>query len=528
MRIWTIAGLVLGVCVTTGTAEELTYVDLVGRLTDLEALAVLPPPGEKCQQWSSYDRHSRYDAERKKYLDWGANTDLNGVIRYEGDTAVMAEMQGPGVIWRIWSAMAKAGHVQIYLDGSDQPAVDMPFINYFNGSTPPFTGPLTHDAAFGLNTYVPIPFAKSCKVVAQKDWGAYYHITYTTYPKGTVLPTFSMPLSPRQSEALAKANRFLATKLGSDPAGTRAGQRQQQVTATLQPGATSSIMEIKGPRAITALRVKLDVTQDLQTEELLRKLCLRMTWDDEPEAAVWSPLGDFFGNALGYRPYKSLPLGMTEDGFYSYWYMPFAKKAQIELINDNEEPVQVELAVSHAPLTRPIESLGRFHAKWHRDALMPADPQRRSIDWTMLKTQGRGRYVGVMLHVWNGTGGWWGEGDEKIFIDGEKFPSTFGTGSEDYFGYAWGNRTLFQHAYHNQTRSQGPLTCVNRWHISDNMAFQTSFEAAIEKYFPTGHVYYAATAYWYQTPGQRDGYAEAPVDERWGYFPHPPPKPPHR
>ncbi len=133
-----------------------------------------------------------------------------------------------------------------------------------------------------------------------------------------------------------------------------------------------------------------------------------------------------------------------------------------------------------------------------------------------------------MLHVWNGTGGWWGEGDEKIFIDGEKFPSTFGTGSEDYFGYAWGNRALFQHAYHNQTRTQGPFTCVNRWHISDNMAFQTSFEAAIEKYSPNGHVYYAATAYWYQTPGQRDGYAEAPVDERWEYFPHPPPKPPHR
>ena len=62
----------------------------------------------------------------------------------------------------------------------------------------------------------------------------------------------------------------------------------------------------------------------------------------------------------------------------------------------------------------------------------------------MLRTQGRGRFCGVMLHVWNPRGGWWGEGDEKFFVDGEKFPSTFGTGSEDYFGYAWCDPHLFQ------------------------------------------------------------------------------------
>ena len=64
----------------------------------------------------------------------------------------------------------------------------------------------------------------------------------------------------------------------------------------------------------------------------------------------------------------------------------------------------------------------------------------------MLRTQGRGRFCGVMLHVWNPLGGWWGEGDEKFFVDGEKFPSTFGTGSEDYFGYAWCGASFFQQA----------------------------------------------------------------------------------
>jgi hypothetical protein len=144
----------------------------------------------------------------------------------------------------------------------------------------------------------------------------------------------------------------------------------------------------------------------------------------------------------------------------------------------------------------------------------------------MLKTQGRGRFLGVMLHVWNPRGGWWGEGDEKFFVDGEKFPSTFGTGSEDYFGYAWALPDLFENAYHNQPRNDGKNfghVCVNRWHIADNVPFQTSFDAAIEKYFKNEHpTLYAATVYWYQADGQTDGYPELPLAERTGWYVAPP------
>ncbi len=146
---------------------------------------------------------------------------------------------------------------------------------------------------------------------------------------------------------------------------------------------------------------------------------------------------------------------------------------------------------------------------------------RRKIDWTMLKTQGRGRFCGVMLHIWNPRGGWWGEGDEKFFVDGEKFPSTFGTGSEDYFGYAWSNPTLFQNCYHNQTISSNNKghVSVNRWHIPDNIPFQTSYEAAIEKYYPNSKpTLYAATVYWYQAAGQKDPYEPVPVADRKGYW----------
>ena len=101
----------------------------------------MPAPGETCQQWSSYDRASRYDEATGKYIRWDANGDGNGVIRTEGDQVVMAEMAGPGCIWRIWSAAAKEGHVKIFLDGQAEPAVDLPFADYFDGKHTPFDYP---------------------------------------------------------------------------------------------------------------------------------------------------------------------------------------------------------------------------------------------------------------------------------------------------------------------------------------------------------------------------------------------------
>jgi len=534
-RVCLLAFLVIGLFVASQaqSGERLRYVDLVKRLTDLEQLAVLPAPGEKCQQWSSYDRRSRYDAKTGKYVGWAENRDGNGIIRREGDLQVFAEMEGPGVIWRIWSARAAKGRVKVYLEGASEPAMDLPFHNYFDGKAAPFQGKaLCHVLARGWNCYVPIPFQKSCKIVAQRGWGAYYHFTYTTYPKGTILPTFKRPLSAEETAALAQANEFLETKCGADPAGRRPGEATEEATVTVDGGRAARVIELRGPRAIAALRVKLDLPDPPGDVAVLRELCLRITWDDEAKPAVWSPLGDFFGSAPGFKRYRSLPLGMTDEGLYSLWYMPFARRALIELVNDGKARRAATFRITHAPLTRPIETLGRFHAKWHRDAFLPREPGRitpRCTDWTMLKTAGRGRYLGVMLHVWNPRGGWWGEGDEKFFVDGEKFPSTFGTGSEDYFGYAWCCPELFYNAYHNQPHNDGGNrghVCVNRWHITDNCPFQTSFEAAIEKYYPNNRpTLYAAIAYWYLAAGQLDGYEETPVAERTGYYT--PPKPLH-
>ena len=504
--------------------ENITYIDLINNLTDLEGLATLPVPGEKCAQWSSYDRRSRYDEVANQYIDWAANGDGNGIIREENGEFVFAEMEGPGVIWRIWSAKAGDGHVKIYIDGNETPVVDLPFKEYFNCQNEPFTRlALVHQTGSGLNSYIPIPYQKSCKITAEKDWGAYYHFTYATYPKGTILPTFKRELSLSEAKALDRANEKLLN-CGDSPVNRHIGKITEQRSMRVSPGSTQRVIQLKGKRAITSLKVKIDLPESPLDRDLLRELAIRIYWDDESKPSVWAPLGDFFGTAPGENKYKSLPMGMTEDGFYCNWYMPFDSNAVIELTNDGSKEREVFLTITHAPLTRPIEELGRFHVKWHRDAFLP-DRKDRWPDWTLLTTKGRGRFCGVMLHVWNPKGEWWGEGDEKFFVDGEKFPSTFGTGSEDYFGYAWCCPTLFSNCYHNQTISMencGHIS-VNRWHITDNVPFIKSFEGIIEKYFGNSiPTLYASIVYWYLAPGGVDPYEPVPIEQRIGYCTVPP------
>jgi hypothetical protein len=134
------------------------------------------------------------------------------------------------------------------------------------------------------------------------------------------------------------------------------------------------------------------------------------------------------------------------------------------------------------------------------------------IDWNYLRTDGRGVFAGVSFAIDNPVKDWWGEGDEKIYVDGETFPSHFGTGTEDYFGYAWCWPGLFTHAYHAQPRCDGPgnygRTSVNRFHLIDRIPFTKDFRFDMElwHWHARCQVNMAVTAYWYARPGSRDSF----------------------
>ncbi|MGB5818684.1 MAG: glycoside hydrolase family 172 protein [Saonia sp.] len=531
IRIWSIIFMGLSILSCKEADKTISYADLVDRLTDLKSLAELPKEGEKSAMWSSYDRDSKIDSVTGEFIDWDANIDglRPQYIRKEGDNEVLAEMAGPGAVVRIWSASPGKGKVKVFIDGKEEPVISESFIDYFQPSIPAFDYPeLVYETnAKGFNNYVPIPYQKSCKIVAEPGWGQYYHFNYISLPEGTQLEAFNTNPTVEGKQALNKVNTFFAQRMGEYP-NEKENVEKEVSTVALAGGEKKMAFSLEGKGAIVTFKAKLSNADSTNINEILRKTILEIRWDGEETPSVWTPLGDFFGTSPGWNEYHTLPMGMTEEWMYSYWYMPYGNGAEISLHNHYDGPVSVTLELEQEELKRDIDDYARFHAKWHRD-LEPLEKERWP-DWKLLETKGKGRFVGAHLLVWNPKGGsakaggpghwWWGEGDEKFFVDGEQFPSTFGTGTEDYFGYAWCDPSVFEQAFHSQTMDNDNMGYqpMNRWQITDNVPFQSSFDGYLEKYFPNElPAQYCSVVYWYLDSDGEDPLTAVPPNELYGY-----------
>ncbi len=501
-------------------AEKLSYVDLLDHLTNLDRLPVIEP-GVYCRQASSYDRQSRYDAATGEYIAWDANADAGNYIRVDPDTreGVMAEIDGPGCIFRIWSANPR-GLIRFYLDGATEPTYEWDFLKLCSGEVEPFIPPLAwrRDKAeqrSASNLYLPISFAKSCKVTGldlenpkrPRAPRQYYILDYRVFPKDWEVETFKLPLSAEQREAVTRtAGRWADSgKLPPKP-----GEETLEKTVELPPGKTVAVADLVGPATIRQFHAKLHSTEKWAT----RKVVLRITWDDANKPAVDAPIGDFFGDPKD-SSYKSYPMGITDTLNYCYFPMPFRKNARIELVNEGRDPATVDVKLVHAggPVS---DDRGYFHAKWRTEL------SSLSFDYPLIEATGTGKLVGITLFPHNHHGGWWGEGDEKVYVDGEKFPSWFGTGSEDYFGDAWGIRTMHNPSHGFPQPVEGSsakeLFACYRWHLGDNIPFYKSLRMTIENYAaqPGERTRndYSSVAYWYQLPGGSDFFEPAPVMDR--------------
>ncbi len=210
-------------------------------------------------------------------------------------------------------------------------------------------------------------------------------------------------------------------------------------------------------------------------------------------------MGDFFGAAPGVNPYKSLPFGVYPNGMmYCHYLMPFQKEARFEIVNQTDQSVKVSGQVVSGEYEWNDRSM-YFHANWQTLIDVSTRPRQ---DWYWLTAEGQGVYVGAMLNIMNPVIWWWGEGDEKVYIDGEEFPSIFGTGTEDYFSYAWCWFDEFEHAYHNQTHCDRPgnigHSSVNRFHFLDAWPFTESIRFDMEIWHHVDvEVTVAQTTYWY-------------------------------
>ncbi|MGQ9731415.1 MAG: hypothetical protein ACUVX8_09085 [Candidatus Zipacnadales bacterium] len=235
-------------------AEKLTYVDILKQLTDFDRLARLQT-GIAAGQFSS---HSRADRER-----WATNADAGHYLRVtENGEAVMMEQEGPGCIYRMWSANPQ-GKLLIYLDGATTPTFVLDHNGLYTDGQIPFIKPLVYkrgEARSASDSYVPIPFGKSIKICADKPHPQFYIFDYLKYPKDWEVESFHLPLTEEEIAVLEAVAETWA-KCGSDPKPRLSGQRTVMRTLTLKPGQTVRLAHLKGPGSVRAIRMRVDCPQ---------------------------------------------------------------------------------------------------------------------------------------------------------------------------------------------------------------------------------------------------------------------------
>lgn len=307
----------------------------------------------------------------------------------------------------------------------------------------------------------------------------------------------------------------------------------------IDAGDTRTIADLKGAGIITHIWMTLQCSEPAS----LRKVVLKMYWDDEKEASVNVPIGDFFGLGHGEtKNFTSAPLTMSPEdgrGFNCFFAMPFADGAKIEIINQcSEEKLRLYYYIDYESHAEIPDDLARFHAQWRRvnpcDGISDENLSTEEYsfggknktgedNYVILEAEGKGHYVGCHLDVHNLRDSldfnWYGEGDDMIFIDGENFPpSIHGTGTEDYFNTAWCPQQEVCTPYHGIIKGGGQnwsgKISLYRYHIQDPIIFHKSIKVTIEH----GHNNnrsddYSSTAYWYQTEPHKS-FKLSPVEER--------------
>jgi hypothetical protein len=282
-------------------------------------------------------------------------------------------------------------------------------------------------------------------------------------------------------------------------------------SVVIAPGATYTMAEISGSGQIQ--HIWMTPTGNW------RLSILRIYWDDEKEPSVEVPVGDFFAMGWGkYSKLTSLAVCVNPaNAFNSYWPMPFRKKARITLENLDGDPVTLYYQVDYTQTTVPKDA-AYFHAQFRRTNPLPTKQVYTIVDGI----QGKGQYVGTYLAWGVHNNGWWGEGEIKFYMDGDReFPTIIGTGTEDYFNGSYDFENSEKHQYEEYTSPYSGLAQVirpdglyqsqqrfglYRWHIVDPVRFDHDLHVTIQdlgwrangKYLPLSDDI-SSVAFWYQT-----------------------------
>jgi len=514
------SGIIISLLLSSCKSETVTMASLLHEMTDRELLTRLPQQPYTLKQFSSYDRRSTAPDEP----GWFANDDYTQFIREENNGRrefVMFDAEGPGAVVRWWMTFAGEGAadgtVRVYIDNNPEPVIEGDVLELLSGemvASEPLAASVSPETGYeqrGHNLYLPLPYGKHCKITYECDAvrmennrmvpSIYYNICYRTYDGNVDVESLTVEVIDKNSDLIQSTGETLLA--GFPMPSESAGQEKK----TLAPGDSLIFSLEEEDKAVSWLSAKLEA-RNLQ--QALRSTVLSITFDGEQ--TVWIPVGDFIGTGYQLYPSKTFYTKVSDEGVMeSSWLMPFEKNVEIRFINYGEEEVVIEAAAALDNYRWDNSSM-YFGSAWHEHYMISSakDEEADGDDWhfdvNFVDLKGQGLYAGDAITVFNTSHAWWGEGDEKIYVDGESFPSFIGTGTEDYYGYAWCRPENFTHPLISQPTGAGNLTpgmSVNmRFRTLDAIPFQNEIRSDIELWhWVKTTVNFAMSSFWYARPG---------------------------
>jgi hypothetical protein len=527
----------------TDNKSSITTGTLFREMIDMSRLTRFPHPVFRTIQYSSYDHRSTLPGGP----DWFANSDgfgkepipnfekileqpdENGIGRY-----LIADVKGPGAIVRLWTA-AISGKIKVYIDSSKKAIFNGKADMFFHRTYDFFpeskklkkerfeTTIYQRDAS-----YAPIPFAKNLRVewIGNVNDIHFYQLQVRLYEPGTKVVSFSPADIATYGDIIDKVSLILSNP--DNNLEMKSLEPEKIFNASLESQENKEIFSIEGSQAMERLTIKLKAEN---LEKALRQTVLHIICDNYPWGQVQCPVGDFFGAAPGVNPYQSLPFTVSPDAAMICRYiMPFEKSLKIVMENLGEQSVEITGSALFQPYQWTDRSL-YFRARWRVNHNLTAS-NKKVMDLPFLIAFGKGIYVGTTSYLLNPIsvptpwGSWWGEGDEKVFVDNETIPSIFGTGSEDYYNYSWSAPDIFFFPYCGQPRNDGPgnrgFVTNYRWHILDPIPFRQSIRFYMELFHHqhTPGLSYARIGYCYACTGATDDHMPImPEDVRYLQLP---------
>lgn len=428
---------------------DVTMESLIDEMMSYEESAKFPLIAYTSHQESSYDRRSITPSTP----DWFANDDGWGYIRTESNEGreekVILDVASPGAITRIWltSLTNNDAVIRFYFNGNASPDWTLPTydVQTFTNQMSETGNSMTLGNGFvqpglswnrGSSIYLPISFASGCKVTIEETGtdfnpSRYYHINYRKYTEGTKVETFTAKALTNTKSKIMEANARLLNPRAKVSGKVLSASRDLNSMDKMQLDMTS------GNNAVYEL--KFEITPDDRTNyaDVMENLIVTAVFDDMQTVAV--PLSDFYGGGPGANYVQNWYTSADGLGNVTVrWIMPYQKNGAIAVTNKSVHSVNVNMSARVGSFSWDSRSL-YFHAAAKKEndvKIIFWSDYMNGYDWNFATiTGGRGVLKSDMFSINNHTSNWYGEGDEKIWVDDESFPSHFGTGVEDYYSF---------------------------------------------------------------------------------------------